>query len=129
MIVQVILTWYLNKELAPALPYYNDLEEFATFTGEVSGDTSLDFKNTYKNFTLAKMGLLNLFDYHNTDLDDYYLCNTTSSVGSMVNVYHNYGILEETKVDDVKKIVVTAAISSDKLKVGDGSQSNPYRMR
>ena len=75
------------------------------------------------------MGLLNLFDYHNIDLDDYYLCNTTSSVGSMVNVYHNYGILEETKVDDVKKIVVTAAISSDKLKVGDGSQSNPYRMR
>ena len=123
------IAWYLNKELAPALPYSGELEEFATFTGEVSGDTSLDYKNNYNNFTLAKMGLLNLFDYHNIDLDDYYLCNTTSSVGSLVNVYHNYGLLEEANVEDVKKIVVTTAISSDKLKEGDGSQSNPYRMR
>ena len=122
------IAWYLNKELGPSLPYYNDLMEFATFTGEVSGDTSLDFKNTYKNFTMAKIGLLNLFDYHNLNLDDYYLCNTTSSVGSMVNVYHNYGLLEEANVEDVKKIVIATSISSDILKVGDGTLSNPYRV-
>ncbi|MBQ8132305.1 MAG: hypothetical protein IJ193_07430 [Bacilli bacterium] len=122
------IAWYLNRILGPGLPYYNQLQEFATFTGEVSGDTSLDYKNNYKNFTMAKIGLLNLFDYHNIDLDDYYLCNTTSSVGSLVDIYHNYGLLEEANVEDVKKIVVTTSISSDILKVGDGTLSNPYRM-
>ncbi len=122
------IAYYLNNQLYNSLSYKDYLLDFNIYTGEVSSDTSLYYENIYTSFVTGKVGLQNLFDYHNVDLDDYYLSNTTSSVGSMVYIYHNYGLLEEANVSDVKKIVPVISISEENIHIEnkDGTSSNPY---
>jgi len=112
---------YLNNSFLSSLPYNNNLQDMTIYTGEVSGDTSLDFTNIYNNNTIAKIGLLNMFDYHILGVDDYYLSNTTSNKGTMVYVYHDYGILEEVQITEPKAMIVTASFKKDDLiKSNDG---------
>ena len=112
---------YLNNSFLSSLPYNNNLQDMTIYTGEVSGDTSLDFTNIYNNNTIAKIGLLNMFDYHILGVDDYYLSNTTSNRGTMVYVYHDYGILEEVQITEPKAMIVTASFKKDDLiKSNDG---------
>lgn len=122
------IAYYLNTSLYNSLSYKDTLLDFSIYTGEVSSDTSLSYQNIYTDHIVAKIGLQNIFDYHNVGLDDYYLSNTTSSIGSMVYIYHNYGLLEEANVADVKKIVPVICISGENIHLenGNGTISNPY---
>lgn len=124
------LAYYLNNTYYNSLSYKDYLQEFPIFTGEVSSDTSYDFTNIYSTNTSGKVGMLNLFDYHILGGDDYYLSNTTSSVGSMVYVYHNYGLLEETKVSDTKVTIPVIAISRDVVDLNSNKEDpNIYTVR
>ena len=74
-----------------------------------------------------KIGLLNSYDLVvNNSLGDYFLMNTTSSVGSMAYVKKGDNTLEEVKVDEKRKIVPTICVSKNIFTGGDGSSSNPY---
>lgn len=122
------IAYYLNNNLYNGFSYKDLLADTITYTGEISSDTSLYYGNIYSNSIFSKVTLLNLFDYNNLELDDYYLNNTTSTVGSMVYIYHNYGLLEETNVDDIKNIVPVISINETSINKnnGDGTINNPY---
>lgn len=119
--------YYLDKQLAPTLSYYNIMLDTKYYTGEISNDTSLNYSNIYTNEVVSKMGLLNIFDYNPTnDLTNYYLVNTMSSVGSMGYVYNNLGLLEEANVTEEKYMVPTISIEKKNIKSGSGTLENPY---
>lgn len=125
------IAYRLNNEIYNSFTYKDRLLDLQMFTGEVSSDTSLDFTNIYNSSIVAKVGLLNLFDYHNTGSDNYFVYNTISSVGSNVYVYHNYGLLEEASVTDSKNIIPVVSLNKDEIDIstGDGTINNPYVLR
>ena len=67
-----------------------------------------------------------MFDYNTSDLTDYYLINTTSSIGNMAYVYNKVGILEEAEVTEAKHIVPVIEISKNRVKKGKGTKDKPY---
>ena len=109
--------YFLNNTLYNRLNYNSHFLDLTTYTGEISSDTSLYYGSIY-----------NYSDYHNLGLDDYYLVNTTSTVGSMVYIYHNYGLLEEANVTDYKNIIPVICINEASINRGngDGTLENPY---
>lgn len=125
------IAYRLNNEIYNSFAFKDRLLDLDIYTGEVSSDTSFDYKNIYSDKTTVKVGLLNLYDYHNTNLDHYFLSNTTSSVGTMEYVYHNYGLLEEVDITDQAGIVPIISLSKDEIDTskGDGSFKNPYVLR
>lgn len=120
---------YLNYSYLGSLPYQGNLVDCNFYTGEISDDAGYGFTNIYNNAVVAKVGLLNIFDYvGNNELSDYFHINQTSEVGSMeYNTYSN-GLLEEADVRDVKHIVPVVCINKDSIKSGEGSLDNPYKM-
>lgn len=121
------IAYYLNRTFYNSLSYKNILSECTFYTGEISSNTNLDYENMYSSSISNKVGLLNLFDLNtNTELSDYYLMNTTSSVGSMVWVYNNNLLLTEAKVTEKKKVIPTICFDKNLIKSGEGSLNNPY---
>lgn len=119
--------YYLNHNFYSSLSYRDLLQDCVFYTGEVSNDTGLNYQGIYTSHVVAKVGLLNLFDYQvNSSLQDYYFMNTTSTVGSMAYVFKSNGLLEEEKVTEKKHIVPVVCISSDIIKSGTGSDGDPY---
>ncbi len=116
---------FLNTEFYNILPNKEKLLDTIVYTGEVSSDTSLDFTNIYNSYVTSKIGMLNLFDYHILGGDDYFLSNTTSTVGSMVYVYHNYGLLEEVEVSEKKRTIPVITLSKNDI----DTSKNPYVVR
>ena len=51
--------------------------------------------------------------------------NTTSTVGSMVYVYHNYGLLEEVEVSEKKRTIPVITLSKNDI----DTSKNPYVVR
>lgn len=119
--------YYLNDKFLYSLSYASLLNNCKFYTGEVSNETGLGYGNIYTQEVDAKIGLLNMFDYNtNTLLDDYFLMNTTSSVGNMVYVYHANGLVEEVLSSDKKRIVPVVSINKNLIKKGVGSLEDPF---
>ncbi len=120
---------YLNYSYLGSLPYQGSLVDCNFYTGEISDDAGYSFTNIYNNSVVAKVGLLNIFDYiGNNEIGDFFHINQTSEVGSMeYNTYSN-GLLEEADVRDVKHIVPVVCINKNSIKSGEGSLDNPYKM-
>lgn len=119
--------YYLNNTFYHSLGYADILSDCNFYTGEVSNETGFKYTNIYSDVVTAKVGLMNLFDYNsNTQLDNYYFMNTTSSVGSMGYVYHNTGLLEEDKVTEERHVVPVVCINKNLVKAGTGSLSDPF---
>ena len=71
-----------------------------------------------------------MFDYNsNSNLNDYYFGNMTSSVGSMQYVYNKFGLLSEAKVTEKKHIVPVVCIERNLITNGSGSINDPYIVR
>lgn len=119
---------YLNNDLYNAFTFKDLLDTTYMYTGEVSSDTSLDFLNVYTNNTACKVGMPNLFDYKVLDIDNYYLGNTTSSIGTMAYIYHNNGLLEEVDISEYKPTVAVVTIKKDLVQLDKG-QNNTYILR
>ena len=120
---------YLNYGYLGSLPYQGSLVDCNFYTGEISDDAGYGFTNIYSNSVVAKVGLLNIFDYvGNSDLSDYFHINQTSEVGSMEYNKYSNGLLEESDVRDAKHIVPVVCINKDSIKSGEGSLDNPYKM-
>ena len=109
------------------LPYQNLLLDTNLLLGEISTDNGYSYLNLYQDIGVYKIGILNMFDYNPLALDDYYLLNTLSEVGSMVYVYHKDGYLEEERIEVEKHIVPVIQIDRNLLKVGTGTIDDPYR--
>lgn len=119
--------YYLNRKYLNSLSYASILSDCNYYTGEISNETGLHYQDIYSSVVTAKVGLLNMFDYNsNTVLDDYYLLNTTSTVGSMAYIYHSSGLMEEVKVTEEKKFVPVVCIDKNLIKGGTGSETDPY---
>lgn len=119
--------YYLNNTFYHGLSYADILSDCNFYTGEVSNETGFKYTNIYSDVVTAKVGLINLFDYNsNTQLDNYYFMNTTSSVGSMGYVYHNTGLLEDDKVTEKRHVVPVVCINKNLVKAGTGSVENPF---
>lgn len=122
--------YYLNKTYYNALSYKDILSDCTFFTGEVSSETGYRYEGIYNNSVVAKVGLLNMFDYNsNSNLNDYYFGNMTSSVGSMQYVYNNLGLLSKAKVIEVKHIVPVVCIDRNLIINGSGGLNDPYIVR
>ena len=121
------LCTYLNDDYFGMLPYQNLLLDTNLLLGEISTDNGYSYLNLYQDIGVYKIGILNMFDYNPLALDDYYLLNTLSEVGSMVYVYHKDGYLEEERIEVEKHIVPVIQIDRNLLKVGTGTIDDPYR--
>lgn len=119
---------YLNGNYLKSLTYNNIINDSEFFTGEVSDEFSYDYKNIYTSSVKCKIGMLNMFDYYTGYLDNFFLMNTTSSIGEMIYVYHNTGLLEETTTDDVRLAVPVITINRDLIKSGDGTIDKPFKI-
>ena len=118
--------YFLNRTYYYGLSYASFLLDSNFYTGEISNETGLSYQNIYQNVTTSKVGLFNMFDYNNIGLDNYYLLNTTSTVGSMGYIYHSNGLLEEAKVTDSRYFVPVVSINKNLVKSGTGSISDPF---
>ena len=119
--------YYLNTSYYSSLSYYNILVDSNFGLGEISNDSGLLFKNSFNSIGTFKVGMMSMFDYNtNMALDDYFLLNTTSEVGSMVYVYHSNGLLEEARVTDSKRVVPVISVSRSTFTKGTGSFNDPY---
>lgn len=120
------IAYYLNNTYFNTLSYKDKLLDINNNIGEISDDTELNYSNIFKESISTKVGLVNMFDYNTSDLTDYYLINTTSSIGNMAYVYNKVGILEEAEVTEVKHIVPVIEISKNIVKKGKGTKDKPY---
>ncbi len=121
------IAYFLNRDMYNALSYKEKLAECILFTGEVSFSNGLDYEYLYSEGINNKVGLMNSFDLTlNDQLTNYYLMNTTSSIGSMAYVYKNDNTLEEVKVDEKRRIIPTVCIDKRTFVSGDGSMKNPF---
>ena len=121
------IAYYLNTDYLNSLSYNNIILDMSHNTGEISDDAGYSYSNIYNNTVVAKVGLLNIFDFiANSDLENYFFINTTSEVGSMeYNRYAN-GLLEESDVRDVKHVVPVISVSKRSIKNGKGTLDDPY---
>lgn len=117
---------YYNFSYYPNLSYASILNELVLPTGEVSEEFSYNYSNIYLSNVTCKVGMLSMFDYYSGGLDNFFLMNTTSSVGSMVYIYHNNGILEESRVNEERLSIPVISINKNLIKNGEGSITNPF---
>lgn len=123
------IAYYLNNTHYFKLTYKDYLQDFPVYTGEISDEEGLSYLNQYKASVPVKMGLLSIADLKmNQNLTDYYLSNTTSSVGDSGYIYDGTGILKEGDVAVEKHLVPTVAILKTSIKQGDGSKTNPLKV-
>lgn len=123
------IAYYLNRNYYNTLSYKDILLDNNYPTGEISNETGFNMENIYKETTTSKVGLLSIFDYNtNRDLTDYYYLNKTSSIGSMIYVNNNVGIIDEEKSTEKKHIVPTISIDKKLIKQGEGTLENPYTL-
>lgn len=121
------LAFLLNQIYLTNLGYTDILLNTDFYIGEISDDAGYSYTNIYSNKVTAKMGLLNIFDYHIVpELEDYYHINTTSEVGSMAYVSLKEGYLKEVDVRDTKHVVPVVSINRGILVSGEGTEANPY---
>ncbi|MBQ3469168.1 MAG: hypothetical protein IJH18_03870 [Bacilli bacterium] len=124
------IAYFLNTTYYNGLSYKDLLEECEFYIGEVSDTTSVDYKNIYGETITNKVGLPNMYDYNSTKkLNDYFLINTISKTSKVVHVFDFRGIINNSSVDDNKKIVPTVCVRKSMIKKGIGTISNPYKMR
>lgn len=122
--------YYLNNTYYNSLSYSDLLSDCTFFTGEVSSETGFKYEGIFNSSVTAKVGLLNLFDYNsNSELNDYFFGNMTSSIGSMEYVYNNLGLLSEDKVTEKKHVVPVVCIDRNLIKSGSGSLYDPFVAR
>lgn len=121
------LAYYLNSTYLNSLSYASLLRDTIFYLGEVSNDMGLLYSNIYQSTGVHKIGLLNVFDYNaNPSLDDYFLINTTSTVGSLGYVYRANGLLEEAHVTEEKHVVPVVSIDRNLIRGGTGSLTDPF---
>ncbi len=119
--------YFLNNKYLNSLSYRDVLSDCTFYTGEISDEVGYNYRNIYQNSVTAKVGMINMVDIkYNPELTDYYLMNTSSSLGEMAWVHDNKGQLLETIVKDTKKIVPMVCLDKNKIKNGNGSIDSPY---
>ncbi len=120
------LAYKLNRDFINSKSYKDVVISDYYYTGEVSTDTDYNYFKYYQKSVLCKVGILNMFDYHTDNMDDYFYMTTTSDVGSMIFVHHSDGTLEDASVNDVKGVVPVITIKKASIKSGEGTKDNPY---
>lgn len=121
--------YYLNNKYLNSLSYQDKLNECIFYTGEISDEVGYNYLNVYQNQISSKVGMLNMVDLKlNNNLTDYFMMNTTSSLGEMAWTYDINGELHEAIITDKKKIVPVVCISKDKIISGNGSMDTPFVM-
>ena len=116
----------LNSEFIYSKSYKDIVINDYYYTGEISTDTDYDYIEFYHKSVYCKVGLLNIFDYHTDNMDNYFYMTTTSGVGSMIFVNHNDGTLEDASVKDTKGVVPVITIKKGSIKNGSGTKDDPY---
>lgn len=123
------IAYYLNNTYLYKLSYRDFLQDFQVYTGEISQEEGMNYLNQYKSNVVVKIGLLSIADLKiNPQLDEYYLSNTTSSVGDSGYINTSMGMLKTGDVAEEKHIVPTIAILKDQINQGEGTKENPYRV-
>ena len=120
------LSNFFNYIYYPNLPYNSVINDTPFPIGEISEEFSYDYSNIYSNTIYYRVGMLNMFDYYSGGLDNFYLMNTTSSIGNMVYVYHSNGILEEVMSNEQQLSIPVISINKNLIKNGDGTINNPF---
>lgn len=120
------LAYYLNTTYFNSLSYNFKILDTKFDIGEISDDSGYGYNNIYNGSVVAKVGLLNIFDYYSGISDDFFYINTTSTIGSMVYIHSNSGILKEASVDEVKPVVPVISINRPKVIGGKGLIDDPY---
>lgn len=111
---------YLNDNILKNLEYKEDINECSWNYGEYNGD----YKTILKNKIESKISLLNVIDpILNYDINDYYFINT---INNHAYIYDKF-VTDSPKYLN-KNIRWTICIDKTKIKNGNGSKNNPYRI-
>ena len=117
---------YLNNDYFKSLSYNNIIVDTVFYTGELGEDGEYKYETIYKDKTTCKVGLLNIFDYHQDNNKDFFYMNT--SIGDMQYINNEKGMLEEVEVKEEKPIIPVISINKSILKYGKGTIEDPYVM-
>ena len=120
--------FFLNHNYLDTLTYRDYLLPTPWKIGEISLDNDYVYYRNYDEEELAKVGLLNIFDYYSGDLDDFFYLNNTGDVSDMLFIHNKEGYLEEDGVDVYRKVVPCISISKQRVNGGTGSKEDPYRV-
>ena len=120
--------YFLNHNYFDTLTYRDYLLLTPFRIGEVSLDTDYVYYRNFDEEVLAKVGLLNIFDYYSGELDDFFYLNNTGEVSDMLFIHNKEGYLEEDGVDVYRKVVPCVSISKQRIIGGSGSREDPYRV-
>jgi len=120
--------YFLNHNYFDTLTYRDYLLLTPFRIGEVSLDTDYVYYRNFDKEVLAKVGLLNIFDYYSGELDDFFYLNNTGEVSDMLFIHNKEGYLEEDGVDVYRKVVPCVSISKQRITGGSGSKEDPYRV-
>ena len=120
--------YFLNHNYYDTLTYRDLLLPTPWKIGEISLDNDYIYYKNFDNEDLAKVGLLNIFDYYSGELDDFFYLNNTGEVSDMVFIHNREGYLEEDGVDEYRKVVPCISISKNRIKGGTGTKEDPYRV-
>lgn len=119
--------YYLNHTYLSSLSYQDKLSECTFYIGEASEEVGYNYLNSYQKELTAKVGMLMMTDLKlHPDLTDYYLMQTTSSLGEMALVHDITGGLKEVITKEKKKIVPVVCMTKDKIIEGMGTMDSPY---
>ncbi len=117
---------YLNNEYLNNLSYKESLVECSFEVGLINDDNSHAYSEIYSDIVTAKIGLLNIFDYNNTNLSDYYYLNYTGHVSDTAFTKTDLGYLKKTQIDESKNVVPVVCINKEIIADGVGSDYSPY---
>ena len=120
--------YFLNHNYLDTLTYRDYILPTPWKVGEISLDNDYIYYKNFEDEELAKVGLLNIFDYYSGDLDDFFYLNNTGDVSDMVFIHNKEGYLEEDSVKEFRKVVPCISISKKRIKGGTGTKEDPYRV-
>ncbi|MDD3187363.1 MAG: hypothetical protein PHD02_02690 [Bacilli bacterium] len=111
------IAYYLNNTFLSSLSYQDILIETDWFNGEYD-----DYKSISNNSVKAKVGMLNIADLKITDLENYYLINSSDED----KIYLYSSLVKDCNYNIEKDIVPTIALSNINVLSGSGTLEDPY---
>ena len=124
------LAYYLNHTYLNSLSYKSIILDGYYYNGYYGADNDYQLKELYEGQIDTKVGLLSIGDVmFNHSATNYFTSTGIAKGSNSVYVMKANGEAGTRKVTASASVVPCITIKKDNLKVGSGSENDPYRMR
>ncbi len=120
------LAYYLNNDYLNSLSYATSLSDCTFNTGVISEEKGFNYSNILEETIVAKVGIMNIFDYNNNDIENYFYLTNTGLGSDTAYVKSENGLLKKDLITSEKEIVPVICLNKDKIIDGVGASYSPY---